>query len=89
MVDDYTPSIAAALRALAKFRLVSAHLPHLRFGECRDPRELRDVVLAIDACVEAVCDEPGSPLARSGNAGAAARVLLRDHFMSEAKARLN
>jgi hypothetical protein len=89
MADTYTPSVAAALDALGRFRLVSGLLPQLRHGELRDPAALRTVVGTINACLDAVCDEPGSALARNRNASAAARLLLRDHFTTEAQALLN
>jgi hypothetical protein len=89
MVDTYTAGVAAALHALGKFRLVAGFLPALRYGELREPGDLRRVVHAINACVDAVCAEPGSGLADTRNAAAAARLLLRDHFMTDAQARLN
>jgi hypothetical protein len=87
--DAYTPGVAAALEALARFRLVAGLLPPLRYGELRDPAQLRAVVDAINACLDAVCAEPGSALASSRNSAAAARLLLRDHFTTEQQAALN
>lgn len=87
--DSYTSGVTAALEALARFRLVSELLPPLRFGELRDPAHVRTVVDVINACLDGLCEEPASPLARSRNSAAAARLLLRDHFMNEGQARLN
>lgn len=88
-IDAYTTGVVAALEALAKFRLVSELLPPLRYGELRDPGQVRAVVDVINACLDALCDEPDAPLARARNSAAAARLLLRDHFMTDARALLN
>jgi hypothetical protein len=86
--DSYTPGISSALEALARFRLVAGLLPDLRFGESNG-EALRLVLNAINDCLASCCDEPAAPLARSRNAAGAARLLLRDHLMTEARARLN
>jgi hypothetical protein len=86
--DAYTPGITAALEALARFRLVSGLLPDIRYGVA-DGDALRSVIGAISDCLDSCCEGPGSPMASSRNAAAAAKLLLRDHMMSEYRARPN
>jgi len=86
--DSFTPGITAALEALARFRLVSGLLPDLRYGVA-DSDSLRAVIAAISDCLSSCCDISDSPLASSRNAAAAAKLLLRDHMMTESRARLN
>jgi hypothetical protein len=86
--DAYTPGITAALEALARFRLVSSLLPDIRYGVA-DGEALRSVIAAISDCLNQCCDTSASPMASSRNAAAAAKMLLRDHMMTEARARLN
>jgi hypothetical protein len=47
------------------------------------------VITAISDCLDQCCDAPRSPLASSRNAASAAKLLLRDHLMTESRARFN
>jgi hypothetical protein len=47
------------------------------------------VIGAISDCLDHCCDSATSPLASSRNAAGAAKILLRDHMMTDSRARLN
>jgi hypothetical protein len=78
--DSYTTGVMAALDSLERFRGARLFLP-TSSGEVGHAGW---VVGALDASVEAAFPGRASP-----NAKAAVCLIIRDHFMTEARASLN